>query len=249
VIPIRDDVPARTLPVVNTLLIVLNTLVFFFELSLGDRGLRRFLNSAAVVPAVFFWHVHVVTVGKIVTSALDPSLETRVFLSMFLHGGWLHLIGNMLYLWVFGDNVEDRMGHVRYLVFYLLCGWVATYSHILSDPASKLPSIGASGAIAGVLGAYIALYPNARVTTIIPLGFFFPLVEFRAFFFLGIWFLQQVLLETLPQTAQTGGVAWWAHIGGFLSGLLLVALFKDPDRGSPPRAGHWDYVPRRAATR
>jgi membrane associated rhomboid family serine protease len=148
---------------------------------------------------------------------------------MFLHGGFLHILGNMLYLWIFGDNVEDRMGHLRYLVFYLLCGWAASYAHVWSDPASRLPSIGASGAIAGVLGAYLVLYPRAKVVTLIPLGFFTEIVRIPAFLVLAFWFLQQFVAGALSlsaRTAQSGGVAWWAHIGGFATGLLLVGLFQ-----------------------
>lgn len=244
-IPIRDDVPSRTIPVVNVALILVNALLFFFELSLSDRELQRFVRQSAVVPAAFFPHERYVSPGALIASALTPSLEARIFLSMFLHGGWAHLLGNMLYLWIFGDNVEDRMGHFRYLVFYLLCGWLATYSHILASTNSTLPSIGASGAIAGVLGAYIALYPRARIVTLVPLGIFWPLFQIPAFLFLGFWFLQQFLLGTVPgmagQTAQTGGVAWWAHIGGFLSGLFLVGAFQDPRRRPPPRDGWWEY--------
>src|SRR5262249_33472363 len=148
---------------------------------------------------------------------------------MFLHAGWLHLIGNMLYLWIFGDNVEDRLGHFRYVFFYLICGWVASYAHIWADPTSRLPSLGASGAIAGVLGAYIPLYPQARVVTFLPLGFFSQLIQIPAYFFLGFWFLQQFLYGALTlsvRTQQSGGVAWWAHIGGFAAGFLLVWILK-----------------------
>jgi membrane associated rhomboid family serine protease len=251
VIPIRDDVPSRTVPIVNIALIAVNALFFFFELSMGDRDLQRFIRQAGVVPAAFFRSPAAVSPGTMLVSALDPSLESRIFLSMFLHGGWLHLLGNMLYLWIFGDNVEDRMGHARYLVFYLSCGWIATYAHILLNAGGRLPSIGASGAIAGVLGAYIALFPRARVVTLLPLGIFWPLVQVPAIFFLGFWFLQQFLLGAFSpaaETAQSGGVAWWAHIGGFLAGLLLVGAFQDPKRRPPPRDAWGDYPKRRLST-
>jgi membrane associated rhomboid family serine protease len=133
----------------------------------------------------------------------------------------------MLFLWIFGDNVEDRLGHVKYVIFYFVCGWAASYAHIWSSPASRLPSIGASGAIAGVLGAYISLYPGAHVLTLVPLGFFTQLVRIPAVFFLGFWFLQQFLMGAMSlgvTTAETGGVAWWAHIGGFTAGVVLVRL-------------------------
>src|SRR5262245_26658893 len=240
-IPLRDDVPSRTFPVINVTLIVVNVVFFLMELGMGPR-LERFLFHAAVVPAIFTGRDHVLSLPEVIRTSLNPDLSLRVLLSMFLHGGWAHVLGNMLYLWIFGDNVEDRMGHLRYLVFYLLCGWTATYAHIWAEPASRMPSIGASGAIAGVLGAYIALYPRARVVTIVPLGFFFPLVQIPAIFFLGFWFLQQFLaggLALVARTAESGGVAWWAHIGGFLAGFRLVGLFQSPRRRPIQRDSWW----------
>jgi membrane associated rhomboid family serine protease len=148
---------------------------------------------------------------------------------MFLHGGWAHLIGNMLYLWIFGDNVEDRLGHVKYVVFYLGCGWVATLVHGLSNPGSAIPSIGASGAIAGVLGAYLVLFPKARVVTLIPLGFFIRLTQLPALAVLGFWFVLQLFSGTASlgaKSAQTTGVAWWAHIGGFVAGLVVGGVVR-----------------------
>ncbi len=175
-IPLKDDVPSRTFPFVNIGLIVLNALFFLLELGMGEN-LDGFLYQAAVVPVLYTGHNHSLGPLEILLGSVSPDLGLRVLLSLFLHGGWMHLLGNMLYLWIFGDNVEDRMGHGRYLVFYLLCGWAATFAHIWASPASRLPSIGASGAIAGVLGAYVSLYPRARVVTVIPLGIFFPLVR------------------------------------------------------------------------
>jgi membrane associated rhomboid family serine protease len=228
VIPLRADVPSRTIPLVNYLLIALNVAAFVLELRMG-RGLDDFFQEAAVIPALYAGSDHQLSLIEVVTTSLQPALGLRLLLSMFLHGGFLHILGNMLYLWIFGGNVEDRMGHLRYLVFYLLCGWAASYAHIWADAGSRVPSIGASGAIAGVLGAYLVLYPRARVVTLIPLGFFTELVRIPAFLVLGFWFLQQFLAGTLSlsaRTAQTGGVAWWAHIGGFVTGLLLVGLFR-----------------------
>jgi membrane associated rhomboid family serine protease len=242
VIPLRDDVPSRTFPIVNYSLIALNALAFFFELSLG-RGLERFVRLNAVVPDRFTGGDHALQLSELVTSTFDPALGGSVLLSMFLHAGWAHILGNMLYLWIFGDNVEDRMGHVRYLVFYLLCGWVASYAHIWASPSSAMPSLGASGAIAGVLGAYVTLYPHARVVTLIPLGFFTDLVQIPAVFFLGFWFLQQFLSGTLSlavRTAETGGVAWWAHIGGFAAGFIFVWLFSAGRKAPPARDSWWD---------
>jgi membrane associated rhomboid family serine protease len=242
VIPLRDDVPSRTFPFVNIGLIVLNVLAFLYELGMGD-DLQRFVFRVAVVPALFSGSDHALSLPEVFTTTLSP-LSSRVLVAMFLHGGWAHLIGNMLYLWIFGDNVEDRLGHFRYLVFYLLCGWTASYAHIWADPTSRLPSLGASGAIAGVLGAYITLYPHARVVTLLPLGFFMPLVQIPALFFLGLWFLQQFLAGTLllaVRTAQTGGgVAWWAHIGGFVAGFLLVWVFQKSKNRPPVRDDWWE---------
>jgi membrane associated rhomboid family serine protease len=247
-IPLRDDVPSRSVPIVNLILIAVNVFAFFFELSIGS-GLTRFFSQAAVIPAHFSGADGRLSLVETVGSVLSLDLSGRILMSMFLHGGWLHIIGNMLYLWIFGDNVEDRMGHFRYLVFYLLCGWTASYAHILSQPGSTIPSIGASGAIAGVLGAYMLLYPRAHVVTLIPFGFFTQLVRVPALFFLGFWFLQQFLSGTLSltaRTAQTGGVAWWAHIGGFAAGLLLVFVFQKPKRRPIKRDIWWD---RRTRTR
>jgi membrane associated rhomboid family serine protease len=246
-IPLRDDVPSRTFPFVNIGLIALNILFFLFELGMGD-GLERFLYQAAVIPAHYTGADQALGPLEIVTTTLSPSLALPVLLSMFLHGGWMHIIGNMLYLWIFGDNVEDRMGHFRYLVFYLACGWIASYTHIWADPASRLPSIGASGAIAGVLGAYITLYPNARVVMLLPLGIFMELVQVPAFFFLGIWFLQQFFSGalSLASPSATGGVAWWAHIGGFAAGFALVRVFVRRSLPAPSARDLWWGERRRA---
>jgi membrane associated rhomboid family serine protease len=240
-IPLRDDVPSCTYPAVNVLLIALNALAFLVELVIGD-GLPRFFQQAAVIPVLFTGRDASLGPVDVVVTTLQPDLGLRVLVSMFLHGGWAHFLGNMLYLWIFGDNVEDRMGHVRYLVFYLACGWAAAYGHIWSDPASRLPSIGASGAIAGVLAAYMTLYPRARVVAVVPLGLFFPLVQIPAIFFLGFWFLQNFLLGTLTLTRGSspfGGTAFWAHIGGFVAGLVLVWLFQGRRRRPPARDQWW----------
>ena len=240
-IPLRDDVPSRTFPFVNYAIIAVNVAFFVLELGLG-RGLERFFYQAAVIPALYTGADRSLELVEVVQGTFDPELGLRVLLAMFLHGGWAHILGNMLYLWIFGDNVEDRMGHFRYLVFYLLCGWIATFAHIWADPASRAPSLGASGAIAGVLGAYITLYPQARVVTLLPLGIFTQLVSIPAVFFLGFWFLQQFVagaLSLAAKTAQTGGVAWWAHIGGFAAGFGLVWLFARRERRPPARDSWW----------
>lgn len=231
-IPLRDDVPSRSVPFVNYGLIALNLGFFVMELGMGER-IERFFFQAAVIPSLYTGPDRALGAAEVLTTTVNPELGLRTLMSMFLHGGWAHFLGNMLYLWIFGDNIEDRMGHLRYLVFYLLCGWAASYAHIWSSPASRIPSIGASGAIAGVLGAYLTLYPHARVVTLLPLGIFTQLVQIPAVFFLGFWFLQQFLsgaMSLTEKTAQTGGVAWWAHIGGFVAGFALVWLFARPER-------------------
>jgi membrane associated rhomboid family serine protease len=161
-----------------------------------------------------------------------------ILVSMFLHGGWAHLLGNMLYLWIFGDNVEDRLGHLKYLVFYLACGWAATLAHAWANPQSAMPAIGASGAIAGVLGAYLVIFPRARVLTLIPLGFFLRLTELPAVIVLGLWFVLQLFSGVASlgaRTAEAGGVAWWAHIGGFAVGLAVGFAVRALRFGERPR--------------
>ncbi|MCS7079623.1 MAG: rhomboid family intramembrane serine protease [Chloracidobacterium sp.] len=230
-IPVRDDIPSSRIPFVNITLIVVNVVVFLFELALTERQLRLFFYEFAVQPYEYLLYFSPYNHGRIELT----DLVVPLFTSMFMHGGWMHIIGNMLYLWIFGDNVEDRMGHVKYLVFYLLCGVLASGAHILSDPTSRIPSLGASGAIAGVLGAYICLYPHARVLVLIPVLLFFFTAEVPAWIFLGVWILQNFAsgVATLGvETAQGGGTAWWAHIGGFVVGAILVWAFA---RRIPPR--------------
>jgi rhomboid family protein len=228
-IPIRDlDTPHTVTPVVNLLLIGANALAFFFELSLGER-LNAFVMSAAFVPAR-------IAQDGLSLGDLGPGLESAL-LSMFLHGGWAHFLGNMLFLWIFGDNVEDRLGHVRYLIFYLLCGYAATLAHLWANPSSTLPAIGASGAISGVLGAYLFLHPRARIQTLIFFGFFARFVFIPAWVYLPIWFLIQFFsgISSLgvPDAQDAGGVAFFAHIGGFVAGPILLFLLGG---GRRPRA-------------
>jgi len=213
-LPLTDHNPRRIVPVINYLLIAANVLMFFWELSLGPY-IERDLMLVSFVP-VRFW-----------AAPLYPPNLIRILISMFLHGGWLHLGGNMLYLWIFGDNIEDRLGHLKYVIFYLLCGLIATLSHALMLPDSRLPSIGASGAIAGVLGAYIVLFPRARVTTLIPIFVFITIRELPAILVLGLWFVLQFFVGVTSIGAApeaTGGVAVFAHIGGFIAGMILVLL-------------------------
>jgi membrane associated rhomboid family serine protease len=211
--PIRDTVRSRSFSAVNYGLIAINVLVFLFQASLGPRAFERLINAFGAVPAQI--------------SLLQPLSLIPLFTSMFLHGGWFHLISNMWILFIFGDNVEDRMGSLRYLVFYLLAGSVAGFTHVYFSPGSTIPTVGASGAIAGVLGAYFVLFPSARVTTFVPLFFLPWFIEVPAFLFIGIWFLSQLSsgLLQLGAYGDFGAVAWWAHIGGFVVGVLLVSFF------------------------
>lgn len=214
-IPIRDENPTTLVPWVTGSLITANILVFVFEVSLGER-LRPFLDHFGAMPA------------RLLSSDLAGGKElppaVTVFSSMFLHGGLLHVGGNMLYLWIFGNNVEDALGHLRYLFFYLISGVVAVYAHALTEPSSMMPMIGASGAISGVLGAYLVLFPRARVLTLVPFGFFLQLMRIPAVFVLGFWIVLQLLSGVLSHGTPGGGVAWFAHVGGFLAGVTLVRL-------------------------
>ena len=209
-IPLKDVIPSRTTPFVTVTIIVLNSVGFLFELSLPEERLESFLRVMGVVPADFLW----------------PTVLT----SMFLHGGWLHFLGNMLYLWIFGDNVEDQLGHGRFVLFYLLCGVTAALAHIFMNPFSVAPTIGASGAIAGVMGAYFVLYPRSRILALVPLLIFWDIFEVPAIFFLGLWFVIQFFSGVGSVAAgagiETGGVAFWAHVAGFLAGMVGVLVFR-----------------------
>ncbi|MGC8594264.1 MAG: rhomboid family intramembrane serine protease [Candidatus Kryptoniota bacterium] len=217
-IPLKDRNPSYSIPYVNYLIIGINAIVFFYELSLGPQ-LDRFFMTYGLIPDRFFYLArhHELMLGRFVP----------FFTSMFIHGGWLHIIGNMWFLFIFGDNVEDELGHSKYLIFYILSGLAAATLQIYIDPGSSIPTIGASGAISGVLGSYIVLFPRARILTLIPIFFFFDIIELPAFLFIGIWFLMQFFsgIEALG-IDTTGGVAWWAHVGGFIFGLFITPLFK-----------------------
>jgi membrane associated rhomboid family serine protease len=215
-IPLNDNIRRQSFWTVTLLLIVINTLVFLFELSLGPQ-LNGFIHVFGVVPARYITHHGWATPSV-------AALVIPVFASMFLHAGWLHLIGNMLFLFVFGRSIEDRYGHGRFLLLYLVSGFAAALVYIDVSAGSRVPSIGASGAIAGVLGAYFVAFPRARITTVIWLLFFFWTVYLPAFLMLGYWFLIQFLMgfQTLAiESATSGGVAWWAHIGGFTAGVIF----------------------------
>ena len=214
--PLKDNIPSERWPAVNVWLILVNIVCFLYELHLGG-GLDRFIYLNGFVPARFF------------TALPLPgsSGPLPLFTSMFLHGSFFHLAGNMWMLWIFGDNVEDAMGHGRYLFFYLLCGLVAAFAQGVAGAASKVPMIGASGAISGVLGAYFLLYPRARVLTLVPIFFFFTVIELPAFVFLGLWAIFQFLSGAMA-SAGRGGIAWWCHVGGFAAGFLMARFFARP---------------------
>ncbi|MFL6247203.1 MAG: rhomboid family intramembrane serine protease [Thermoanaerobaculia bacterium] len=227
-IPLRDTNPRRTFPFVTYALVALNVLAFLWEVSLGPN-LERALFAVSFIPARFWipgnWVADLMTIA----------------ISMFLHGSLLHIGSNMLYLWIFGDNIEDRIGHGRFLIFYLACGYLATLAHAFFSAGSRVPAIGASGAIAGVLGAYLILFPHARVLTLIPIFFFITLRELPAVIILGLWFVLQLFSGVgslgVTDAEDMGGVAYFAHIGGFVSGMLLIAAFggmRAPRRREPP---------------
>ncbi len=219
-IPISDEdaVRKKLFPLINLALIVINIIVFVYELSLPTKQLEAFVATFGVVP------FEIVT-GRDIPPAAPGPVWLTLLTAMFIHGGVLHIAGNMLYLWIFGDNVEDAMGHFRYLVFYLLCGIIAGLAQVLSDPLSRVPSIGASGAIAGVLGAYVVMFPRARIRTLLFVGPFFTIGRVPALLVIGLWAVIQFfagLASLGVATQQTGGVAYFAHIGGFIAGAILA---------------------------
>ncbi|MCA1992440.1 MAG: rhomboid family intramembrane serine protease [Coleofasciculus sp. S288] len=224
-VPLRDNNPIKITPYVNYTLIAINILVFLYEISLSPPELERFFRTFAIVPRELTASLSSGDMSQIV-----PQLLTLVT-SQFLHGGFLHLGGNMLFLWVFGNNIEEQLGRVKYLIFYLTCGILAGLAQWFFSTQSNVPALGASGAIAGVLGAYIIRFPKARILTLIPLGYFLHTVRIPAIFFLGWWFVQQAfygvasLQAPSDVGAEGGGVAYWAHAGGFVFGAILGPLF------------------------
>ncbi len=218
-IPLRDVIPSRSVPYITVTIIVLNAIAWFYEVSMPREDLTVFLQIYGIVPGAF--------------------MPSTLLTAMFLHGSWSHVIGNMWYLWIFGDNVEDRLGHGRFLLFYLVCGVAAAFGQIVMDPESTLPMIGASGAIAGVMGAYFVLYPHSRVLTLIPLIIFWEVVELPAIMLLGFWFLMQLFSAgAIAVTASTGGggVAFMAHVSGFVVGMIGVLVLR---KRRPPE--EWIY--------
>jgi rhomboid family protein len=242
--PIRDSVPSLSVPVVTRALILINAVVFFFELALPQEAVEELFYLFGLVPARFTDPDWVASVG------LPGESYWPLLTHQFLHAGWPHVILNMWTLWIFGDNVEDRMGPVRFGFFYVACGVLAGLTHLLTNASSTLPSVGASGAIAGVLGAYLLLFPTARLVVMIPIVFFPFFFELPAVLYLGFWFFSQLYSGTLALglPRQVGGIAWWAHIGGFVGGLLLCRLFvrRRVRRLQPDEHGlEWAWEPRK----
>jgi membrane associated rhomboid family serine protease len=231
-IPIRDEQPRFSTPYLNNFLIGLNLLIFLFESVLDPASLKIMLFQFGVIPS----HVTALLAGR--GGYAPASVLLPFFTSMFLHGSWMHVIGNMWFLWIFGDNIEDQLGHFTYLIFYLLSGVVAAMTQVALDPGLRVPTVGASGAIAGVLGAYFVLYPKARVLTWFPPIFFFHL---PAWIMLGYWFVLQFLsgaASSIAYSSQTsGGIAFWAHVGGFVAGVILIKIL--PERPRRYRYGTW----------
>lgn len=231
-IPLYDDNPRLVFPFVTVGLIVLNAIVFIWQAITPDVVMYQFTMVPSAITSGEPGRLPVqggfVTIG----TAIQPPWLT-IFSSMFMHGGLAHIGGNMLYLWIFGDNIESDLGHLRFLIFYLIVGAAAALAHIMGDPTSGIPTLGASGAVAGVMGGYILLHPRADVHSLVPIGFFITLVRVPAFIVLGVWFVYQVLLNSIGQVNPGGGgVAYLAHIGGFVAGLLLIKLF-GPDTRRP----------------
>ncbi len=218
--PIWDDVPTKKFPLITVILIVLNSIVYLYQMSLGER-FNEFIYSMGLVPFEIAHHIDLFPTGP------SPIYLTILF-SMFMHGSIVHLLGNMLFLWIFGNNIEDYLGKKYFVIFYLFCGTAAALTQIFFNPDSIVPMVGASGAIAGVLGAYLLLYPRAKVTTVIIFGFFIRLIKIPAVVVLSFWIVYQFLygISSLAVKSGEGGVAWFAHIGGFISGIIIIKLYK-----------------------
>ncbi len=215
-LPIQDINPTRRFPIVNYALIVINVIVFLLQLSMPEQQLNQVYMTQSVVPVLA---AH---------APFAPETLLDIVRSMFFHAGWAHLLGNMLYLWIFGDNVEDRLGRILYLVFYLVCGFLASYTQVLIDTTSQIPLVGASGAIAGVLGGYLVLYPGVQVKALLLFGYFSRITEISALYVLGFWFVLQLFngVTSLGPATADGGVAFFAHVGGFVAGAALIFVFK-----------------------
>ncbi len=230
--PLRDENPTQLTPVVTFILIAINVLVWVLvQQGGGGQGFLSSLCTFGAIPADITGALNpgsVIALGPDATCTVGNLGWVTILTSMFMHGGWMHLIGNMWFLWVFGNNIEDSMGHIRYILFYLLCGVLASAAHILTDPASAIPTVGASGAISGIMGAYLVLYPKVRVHTFIFLFFYIRVLPLPAWVLLAEWIVIQVVSGVGSFGAEGGGVAFWAHIGGFVAGIVLVKLFQRP---------------------
>ncbi|MGD9365112.1 MAG: rhomboid family intramembrane serine protease [Desulfobacteraceae bacterium] len=222
-IPLKDDNPSRNIPFINLMLIAVNIAVFIYQFFFMPEGPAYLINTLGVIPR------DLLSLTVVHGSTSIPAPLT-VFSAMFIHGGWLHLLGNMLYLWIFGDNVEDRLGHRRYLIFYLSAGVAAALVHAILFKNSTVPCVGASGAISGVLAAYLIFYPKARVTTLFFIFIFIRIVRLPAVVLLGLWIALQIASGITDLSGTAGGVAWFAHVGGFASGLLLALILKPKRR-------------------
>jgi len=221
-IPLRDTQPSYSTPFVTILLIVMNVFVFLYEVSLDDYTRNAFISTWGMIPARFEY--------------------TDMLTSMFLHGGWLHLIGNMWFLWIYGDNVEDTLGHLKYLLFYLLCGLAAGGMHVVTNLDSRIPTVGASGAIAGVMGAYLVKFPHSRILTLVVVFVFITTVEIPAVLILAYWFLIQLasgMWSVGYSQLSQGGVAWFAHVGGFVAGVILIKVMRTRERYRRRHDLHW----------
>lgn len=216
-IPIRDNIRSRTTPGIMYLLILVNAYVFYLEITSSNIGLQRMIQAFGLTPRDFLraWH----------EMPANPFVYLPLVSNLFLHGGWLHIIGNLWYLKIFGDNIEDRIGHGNFLLFYLLCGIAANLVQVLVEPSSRVPTIGASGAISGVLGAYLLCFPRAKVSTLVPIFIIITFIDIPAVLFLGFWFLLQLQSGAVSLFMAGSNVAWWAHIGGFVAGMALIQIF------------------------
>lgn len=217
-IPLRDENPVLRTPVVTWALLAACVLVFLWQYSMGAPGFNRLIFSLGVIPAVLLGHAELAPE----ITAVPPA--ATILTSMFMHAGWMHLAGNMLYLWIFGDNVEDRMGRLKFLLFYLACGTAAVFAQALPEPRDTVPMVGASGAISGVLGAYLLMFPRTRVLVLVPIGFVLRVIRLPAVWVLGLWFAIQLISSLAAQPGE-GGVAFRAHLGGFVAGMALTPLF------------------------
>jgi membrane associated rhomboid family serine protease len=221
-IPLRDTQPSYSKPIVTLFIILFNVLAFFYEISLDPYSRNMFISVYGIVP--------------------DRFQSVDLFTSMFLHGGWMHLIGNMWFLWIYGDNVEDILGHGKFLLFYLLCGIAAGLVHLVTNPYSRIPTIGASGAIAGVMGAYMIKFPHSRILTLVPLFVFITTMEIPAILILAYWFVIQIFSgvgSVAASNVSRGGVAWFAHVGGFVAGMALIYLMRPKPKFTNRSDLHW----------